>query len=171
MKVSFNWLKDFVDIDITPEELADRLVTCGFEVEEIINLAENCKRVVVGRIESITKHPDADKLQICMIDVGQEVLQIVTGANNIAVGDLVPVALDGSVLPNGAKIKKGKLRGVESCGMLCSGEELKLTEDDYKGASVYGILIFNEDYPLGMDVNEIFGTNDVVLDIGSHTNI
>lgn len=170
MKVSLNWLRDFVDIDVTEDELCARLVSCGFEVEEVIRLADNCKRVVVGRIEGLEKHPDADKLQICRINVGDEVIQIVTGANNIKVGDLIPVALDNSYLPTGTKIKKGKLRGVESNGMLCSGEELKLTEADYKGAGEYGILILREDYPLGMDINEVFGNNDVVLDIGVTAN-
>lgn len=170
MKVSLNWLRDFVDIDVTDEELSAKLVSCGFEVEEIIRLADNCKRVVVGRIEKLEKHPDADKLQICQINVGSEVIQIVTGANNIKVGDLIPVALDNSYLPTGTKIKKGKLRGVESNGMLCSGEELKLTEADYKGAGEYGILILREDYPLGTDVNDVFGTNDVVFDIGVTAN-
>ena len=91
MKVSLNWLRDFVDIDVTEDELCARLVSCGFEVEEVIRLADNCKRVVVGRIEGLEKHPDADKLQICRINVGDEVIQIVTGANNIKVGDLIPV--------------------------------------------------------------------------------
>lgn len=172
MKVSLNWLKDFVDIDVDVHELADKLVSAGFEVEEIIDKASQTRNVVLGKIVKLTKHPDADKLQICAIDVGQkETVQIVTGAQNVAEGDLVPVAMDNSLLPTGQTIKKGKLRGVESCGMLCSGEELMLTEADYKGASVYGILIMNgEKYPLGTDINVVLGNDDVVLDIGVTAN-
>ena len=171
MKVTINWLRDFVDIDIPARELADKLVGVGFEVEEIIDPKENIKNVVLGKILSIARHPDADKLVVCQIDVGSEILQIVTGANNIKEGDLVPVAKDGSRLPDGKTIKKGKLRGVDSCGMLCSGEELGLTEADYEGAGVYGILIMNkETAPLGTDINDVLGNDDVILDIGVTAN-
>lgn len=170
MLISLDWLKDYVDINCSVEELADKLVSVGFEVEEIINQKDKCKRCVVGKIEKLEPHPDADKLQICQINIGSEVVQIVTGATNVKEGDLVPTALDGSDLPCGMHIKKGKLRGVMSNGMLCSGEELKLTEDDYKGASVYGIMILNEDYPLGTDINDVVGTNDIILDIGVTAN-
>ena len=152
MKVSLSWLKDFVDIDVDVETLADKLVGAGFEVEEIIDAGANMKNVVLGKIVELEKHPDADKLQICQIDVGgKELVQIVTGAQNVSKGDLVPVAMHNSLLPTGQEIKKGKLRGVPSNGMLCSGEELKLTESEYVGASVHGILIMNgEKYPLGI---------------------
>ena len=111
MKVSLNWLKDFVDIDIDVHALADKLVSAGFEVEEIIDKASEMKNVVLGKIVKLTKHPDADKLQICAIDVGaKETVQIVTGAQNVAEGDLVPVAMDNSLLPTGQVIKKGKLQ-------------------------------------------------------------
>ncbi len=169
MKVSLSWLKDFVDIDVDVETLADKLVGAGFEVEEIIDAGANMKNVVLGKIVELEKHPDADKLQI---DVGgKELVQIVTGAQNVSKGDLVPVALDNSLLPTGQEIKKGKLRGVPSNGMLCSGEELKLTESEYVGASVHGILIMNgEKYPLGTDMNVVLGNDDVVLDIGVTAN-
>lgn len=172
MKVSLSWLKDFVDIDVDVETLADKLVGAGFEVEEIIDSSANMKNVVLGKIVELEKHPDADKLQICQIDVGkEELIQIVTGAQNISKGDLVPVAMDNSLLPTGQEIKKGKLRGVASNGMLCSGEELKLTEAEYAGASVYGILIMNkEKYPLGTDMNVVLGNDEVVLDIGVTAN-
>lgn len=170
MLISLEWLSDFVDIDCTPEELQDRLVKAGFEIEEIIKQGDNCKNVVVGRIEKIDKHPDADKLQICQIDIGSERVQIVTGADNIKVGDYIPVAKDNSYLPNGMHIKKGKLRGVMSCGMLCSGEELMLKESDYKGAEVNGILILNGDLKVGSDINDIIGNNDTILDIGITAN-
>lgn len=172
MKVSLSWLKDFVDIDVDVNTLADKLVSAGFEVEEIIDASANMKNVVLGKIVKLEKHPDADKLQICQIDVGKdELVQIVTGAQNVSEGDLVPVALDNSLLPTGQEIKKGKLRGVASNGMLCSGEELKLTEADYKGASVYGILIMNgEKYPLGTDMNVVLGNDEVVLDVAVTAN-
>ncbi len=172
MKVSLSWLKDFVDIDVTVEKLADKLVSAGFEVEEIIDASANMKNVVLGKIVKLEKHPDADKLQICQIDVGaKDLVQIVTGAQNVAEGDLVPVALDNSLLPTGQVIKSGKLRGVPSNGMLCSGEELKLTEEEYSGAGVHGILIMNkENYPLGTDMNVVLGNDDVVIDIGITAN-
>lgn len=172
MKVSLSWLKDFVDIDVTVEKLADKLVSAGFEVEEIIDASANMKNVVLGKIVKLEKHPDADKLQICQIDVGaKDLVQIVTGAQNVAEGDLVPVALDNSLLPTGQVIKSGKFRGVPSNGMLCSGEELKLTEEEYSGAGVDGILIMNkENYPLGTDMNVVLGNDDVVLDIGITAN-
>ena len=172
MKVSLSWLKDFVDIDVDVQTLADKLVSAGFEVEEIIDQAASMKNVVLGQIMQIEKHPDSDHLQICQINVGQEELvQIVTGAQNIAVNDIVPVALHNSLLPTGQEIKKGKLRGVASNGMLCSGEELKLTEQDYKGASVYGILIMNkETYPMGTDLNVVLGNTETILDIGVTAN-
>ncbi|MDE5618237.1 MAG: phenylalanine--tRNA ligase subunit beta, partial [Clostridia bacterium] len=171
MKVTLNWLKDFVDIDVPVNELADKLVGAGFEIEEIINQRDNIQGVVLGKILSISKHPDADKLVVCDIDVGAERLQIVTGADNISEGDIVPVAKDGAKLPDGKRIKKGKLRGVESCGMLCSGGELALSESEYKGAGVYGILIMNgEKFPLGTDINEVLGYDDVILDVAVTAN-
>ncbi len=171
MKVTLNWLKDFVDIDIPAEELADRLVNTGFEVEEIIDQRAAIKGVVLGRIDAIEKHPDADKLVVCSVDIGDKSLQIVTGASNISVGDIVPIATDGAILPDGKHIKTGKLRGVTSCGMMCSGEELGLSESDYKGAGVYGILIMNgETMPLGTDINDVLGYDDVVLDVAVTAN-
>lgn len=170
MLISLEWLSDFVDIDCTPEELQEKLVKAGFEIEEIIRQGDNCRNVVVGRIIELEKHPDADKLQICQVDVGSETVQIVTGADNIAVGDYVPVAKDNSDLPNGMHIKKGKLRGVPSCGMLCSGEELMLKESDYKGAEVNGILILNGNLKAGQDINEVLGNNDIILDVGVTAN-
>lgn len=172
MKVSLEWLNEFVDINVSVEDLAAKLVSAGFEVEEIIDQSANMKNVVLGRIESLSKVEKADKLQCCQINIGKsDLVQIVTGANNIAVGDLVPVALDNSLLPTGQVIKKGKLMGVESYGMLCSGEELCLTESMYKGAGVYGILIMNDEkYPVGTDINVVLGNTDIILDIGVTAN-
>ena len=165
MKVPFRWLKDYVKTDLSAKELADKMIMTGNGVEDITDLSEKCKNVVVGRIEKIEKHPDADKLRICQINVGkEELVQIVTGADNVFEGAYVPAALHDSYLPNGVHIKNGKLRGVESFGMLCSGEELCLTESDYPGAGVYGILILKGEPAPGTDMNEILMTDDIVLD-------
>ena len=172
MKVPFSWLKDYVDIDITAQELTDRLFSCGFEVEELIYVGSEIDRCVVGRIESMEKHPDADKLKICHLNCGEygSDIQIVTGADNVKPGDVVPVALEGSSLHNGVKIKKGKLRGVESCGMLCSGEELGINDDWYEGAEVNGILVLQGDIPLGTDIKKVVGLDDYIFDISVTAN-
>ncbi|MGN0771731.1 MAG: phenylalanine--tRNA ligase subunit beta [Christensenellales bacterium] len=172
MKISLNWLKDFVDINVSLDVLCQKLVSAGFEVEEVIEQGKNFRNVVLGKLDKVVKNPDADKLKICSVNVGAEQnVQIVTGADNIKEGDIVPVALDNSLLPTGQVIKKGKLRGVESNGMLCSGEELMLTEADYKGAGVYGILIMNEETaPLGTDITKVLGYDDVILDVGVTAN-
>lgn len=170
MLIPLKWLKEYVDIDITPSELAEKLVSCGFEIEGMKDLSAGIKNVAVGRIISLEKHLNADKLQVCKIDTGKYgVLQIVTGAHNIAVGDLVPVAMDGAVLPTGKVIKTGDLRGVTSYGMLCSGGELNLTESDYEGASVNGIMILKEGTP-GEDINILLGNDEIVLDVGITAN-
>lgn len=176
MKVPYSWLKDFVDIDVTPLELADKLVKAGFEIEEIIDLEKQYVNIVVGLIEEIEPHPNANKLQICKINVGEKgVRQIVTGAKNVAVGDYVPVCLDGAVLPDGKEIRTGELRGVLSEGMLCGGSELDLNDSDYEGAGFDGIFILNKAFDvskltLGMDINEVIDTKDVVLDVGVTAN-
>ncbi len=165
MKISLNQLKSYVNINVPVEELCDKMVMAGFEVESIENTGDKIKNVKVGKILKITPHTDSDHLQICQIDVGNgKVVQIVTGAQNIAEGDLVPAALDDSFLPNGMHIKAGKLRGVESLGMLCSGEELCLTEEDYEGASVHGILILKNDLTVGTDMKDVLGLNDYIID-------
>lgn len=164
MKVSLSWLKQYVDIEVSPVELCDRMIMQGFEVESMEDQSDSMRNVVVGRIEGLEKHPDADKLLICMMNVGNENIQIVTGASNVFVGALVPVALDDSLLPNGKTIKKGKLRGVLSQGMLCSGEELCLTEEEYPGAGVYGILILQGDPAPGTDMRQVLGKNDCIID-------
>ena len=165
MNISLSWLKRYVDIDVPVQELCDKMVMSGFEVESIEDLSATMSRVVVGRIVKLEKHPDADKLQICQIDIGQdEPVQIVTGADNVFEGALVPASLHDSHLPNGMHIKKGKLRGVASNGMLCSGEELCLKEGDYPGAEVHGILILQGDWTPGTDMREVLHLNDTVID-------
>ncbi len=165
MLISLNWLKTYVDIDVPVNELCDRMVMSGFEVESITDLSETMRNVVVGRIVKLEKHPDADKLQICQIDIGaDEPVQIVTGADNVFEGAYVPACLHDSLLPNGMHIKKGKLRGVPSNGMLCSGEELCIKDSDYPGAEVYGILIMDDKYPVGTDMREVLHLNDIIID-------
>ena len=165
MKISLKALKYYVDINVPVEELCDRMVMAGFEVESIEAEGENIKNVVAARIVKVEPHQDSDHLQICQMDIGKdELVQIVTGAQNIKEGDLVPAALDNSDLPNGMHIKAGKLRGVESNGMLCSGEELCLTEADYEGASVHGILILRDEWAPGTDMREVLGLDDYIID-------
>ena len=165
MKISLKALKYYVDINVPVEELCDRMVMAGFEVESIEAEGENIKNVVAARIVKVEPHTDSDHLQICQMDIGKdELVQIVTGAQNIKEGDLVPAALDNSDLPNGMHIKAGKLRGVESNGMLCSGEELCLTEADYEGASVHGILILRDEWAPGTDMREVLGLDDYIID-------
>lgn len=176
MKVPYSWLKDFVDIDVTPLELADKLVKAGFEIEEIVDLKAQYQNIVVGRIDGLERHPNADKLQICDINVGPlGKRQIVTGAKNVAVGDIVPVCLDGALLPDGKRIFSGELRGVKSEGMLCGGSELDLNDSDYTGAGFDGIFILDKAFDadrltLGMDINALIDTDDVILDVGVTAN-
>ena len=171
MKVSFNWLKRYVDIDVTPEVLCDKMTMSGFEVEEMIDLSASMDRVVVGKVLQMEHHPDADKLWVCQIDVGEEEsVQIITGAQNVFEGALVPCALHDSHLPNGVHIKKGKLRGLPSNGMMCSGEELCLSENDYPGAGVHGILILEGDWKPGTDMRDVLGMNDVIIDFSILSN-
>ena len=155
MKIPFKWLKDYIDIPVSAKEFADAMIMTGNGVEAIEELGADIKCVLVGKIIKLEKHPDADRLQICSIDIGEnEPLQIVTGAENVFEGALVPVAMVGCHLPNGLHIKEAKLRGVASAGMLCSGEELCIKEADYPGASVNGILILQNGVP-GQDVREV----------------
>ena len=170
MKAPISWLQDFVKIDIPAEALADKLVHTGFEVEEIIREADAIKNVVTGRVLAMERHPNSDHLWICQINVKTATLQIVTGAQNVQVGDIVPVALDGAVLPDGKRIFNGELRGVKSLGMLCGGSELGLTDADYEGADVDGILILKPDTKVGVDINEILGRTDVILDVSVTAN-
>ena len=171
MVLPMNWAKEFADFDCSAKEMADRLTMTGSKVECYENAADAVENVVIGRIESIVPHPDSDHMVICQVEVGQDApLQIVTGAANLKVGDLVPVALDGSKLPGGVEIKKGVLRGVESCGMLCSLGELGLTVHDFPYAIENGILVLDErDYPDGMPAPgtpavEALGMDDVVFE-------
>lgn len=165
MKVSMNWLKKYAPIPMTPAEYESRMIMTGTGVEGIDDLGAELTNVVVGKVLTCENHENSDHLHVCTVDVGQEKpLQIVCGAPNVVIGELVPVALVGAKLPGGIKISKGKLRGVESEGMLCGANEIGVPTDLYPSVGEAGLLIFNEDYPLGMDVREIFGFNDHVAD-------
>ena len=165
MKISLNHLQNYVTVNVPVDTLCERMIMAGFEIESIEKQGEKIKNVVAAKILSIAPHEDSDHLQICQMDIGSgEPVQIVTGAQNIHEGDYVPAALHDSYLPNGAHIMAGKLRGVDSNGMLCSGEELGLTESDYEGAEVYGILILKGEPKPGTDIREVFGMTDTVID-------
>lgn len=166
MRVSYKWLQEYVELgNISPEELAEKMTLSGVAVENIEYLGKGIEKVVVGQILTIEKHPDADKLVICQVDVGNEQLQIVTGANNIQEKDIVPVALVGASLPNGLKIKKSKLRGVASAGMLCSAEELGIDKKYLSEEEQKGILILAEGISIGVDIKPILGLDDTVLEL------
>ncbi len=165
MKVSLNWLKDYVKFDLSDRDYAELMTGTGTKVETIERLGEDIENVVAGRINSVTPHPDSDHLVICIVDVGGEKpLQIVTGAQNVNAGDLVPVCLNGAKLPGGKVIKTGKLRGVVSEGMLCSLSELGLTVHDFPYAIEDGIFIMQEPCRLGDDIRDVLRLRDTVVD-------
>ncbi len=174
MLVPLSWLKDYVDIDVSAEELQEKLFSCGFEVEELTYLGKDVTGVVVGLITETKKHPNADKLTVCTVDCGKYgVKQICTAATNVFAGAKVPCALDGAtVLHEGGiqKIKKGKLRGEDSEGMMCSGEELGINDDFYPGAEVNGILILDGSEPVGEDIRGVVGLDDYLFDIAVTAN-
>ncbi len=172
MKASIEWLKEYSDIDIDTVQLGDILTMTGSKVETIDQTGNDIKNVVVGKILEIEKHPDADKLVVTKVDVGTERLQIVTGANNIKVGDIVPIAKDGSELPGGVNIKKGMLRGIESCGMMCSVGELNLTLADYPGQIEHGIMILDKklEKDLGKDIVEVLNLKEEIIDFEITSN-
>ena len=159
MRVSINWLREFVEFDQSPDQLADTLTMLGLEIESIESMAEGVSNIKVGQIKSIEPHPDADRLVVCKTDVGEgEPLQIVCGAKNMSVGDRVPTAVVGGSLP-GFKIGKRKMRGIQSHGMMCSAKELGLGDDHD------GLLILDPALEIGADAIQLLGIDDTVLDI------
>lgn len=172
MLAPLSWLKEYVDIDVTPEELEKKLFDCGFEVEQIIPYGDKIDKVVTCKIKEITQHPNAERLRVCQVDAGKYgVLQIITNATNVSVGDIVPVAVDGATLATGDKIFNGKLRGEPSYGMFCGGEEIGIDDNFYDGASGDSVLIFNEkDLPLGEEVRDLLALKDYVFDISVLAN-
>ena len=160
MNVSIKWLKEYVDFDLSPEALAERLLMLGMEIESIKRLGEGLDRVVVGRINTVDKHPQADKLVLCNVDVGSGAdTQIVCGAPNAREGLVAPVALIGAQLPNGLTIKRAKIRGEESQGMLCSEQELAISDE------VSGLMELPDDTPIGTQIVDALGLDDVVLEL------
>ncbi|MBO4344012.1 MAG: phenylalanine--tRNA ligase subunit beta [Clostridia bacterium] len=171
MKLSMNWLKDYVDRSFDPKEFSDKMTLTGSKVEGFEKLGEEIKNVVVGKLLSVEPHPDSDHLLICMVDVGkEEPVQIVTGAQNVKPGELVPAALDDSFLPGGVHIKAGKLRGVASNGMLCSLSELGLTLNDFPYADENGIFLLKEDCKPGDDIKDVLCLNDVAVEFEITSN-
>ncbi|MEF2879814.1 MAG: phenylalanine--tRNA ligase subunit beta [Blautia sp.] len=174
MNTSLSWIKKYVpDLDVTAQEYTDAMTLSGTKVEGFEVLDADLEKIVIGQIEKIERHPDADKLIICQVNVGQETIQIVTGAPNVKEGDKVPVVLDGGRVagghdgkktPGGVKIKAGKLRGVESQGMMCSIEELGSTREFYPEAPEYGIYIFPEDAVVGESAIHALGLDDVIFE-------
>ena len=171
MKVPFSWLKEYVDIDISAQELEKRLFSCGFEVEELIDLGAEIDRVVVGVVTEAVPQ-EGTHLHICKVDCGEygHDIQISTGAPNVYVGMHTPAALDGATLPGGVHIKAKPLMGVESNGMLCSGEELGLNDDLFPGAEVYGLLDLPKDTVPGTDIRPVVGLDEVIFDISITAN-
>lgn len=167
MKIPVKWLKDYVDIDISPKELGGILTMSGSNVEEVIISGAEIENVVTGKIIEIVKHPDADKLVVCQVDIGLDVpTQIVTAATNMKEQDIVPVALHGSSLHGGLKIKKGKLRGILSNGMFCSEEELGIAGDE----PVHGLMILPADTIVGKDIKEVLKLQSAVIDFEITSN-
>ena len=175
MNTTISWIKAYVpELSCTDQEYCDAMTMSGTKVESFEALDKNLEKIVVGQIEKIEKHPDADKLIVCQVNVGTETVQIVTGAPNVKEGDKVPVVLDGGKvagghdggpLPeDGITIKAGKLRGVPSCGMMCSIEELGSSREMYPEAPENGIYIFDEDAVVGTDAIDALGLRDTVFE-------
>ena len=180
MLVPLSWLKEYVDIDVEAKELEEKLFSCGFEVEESYEAGNDISGVVVGLVEECEPIPETH-LHVCKVNVGgAEPLQICCGADNVHAGGKYPVALEGAqvyatakdhvTIEGTMKIKKGKLRGYESCGMLCSGTELGLNEDLYPGAGYNGLLVLPEDAEVGADVKPLLQLDDWIFDIAITAN-
>jgi len=165
MQVSIKWLHDYIDFTETSDELADKLTMAGIPVENVVHAGEGLEKVVTGKVESIERHPDSDHMFITQMNVGQpELVQIVTGAQNVKQGDIVPVAMIGAKLPNGLKISKGKLRGVPSNGMLCSADELKMDLTTLTDEQKDGIYILPADTEVGIPAKDALGLDDDILE-------
>jgi phenylalanyl-tRNA synthetase beta chain len=165
VKILLSWLKDYIDINETPEKIADALNMAGLEVEAVIQPGKNLKQVVVGKILNKGPHPDADKLSLCSVDVNRgEPLQIVCGATNMKEGDKVPVAMIGAKLPSGFEISRAKIRGIESFGMMCSRKELGISEEHA------GLYILPESAEVGEDIVKVLGMDEVIFEISITPN-
>ena len=177
MNTPLSWIKAYVpDLDCTIQEYVDKMTLSGSHVESYVKFNKNLEKIVVGRIEEIKPHPDADKLVVCQVNIGKETIQIVTGAKNVKEGDVIPVVLDGGKVAGGhdgskppeegIKIKKGKLRGIESNGMMCGIEELGSSRDFYPEAPEDGVYVFEKDAEvnLGDDAVKALGLDETVVE-------
>ncbi|MDR1440485.1 MAG: hypothetical protein LBJ10_10990 [Clostridiales bacterium] len=167
MRVPVKWLGEYVDIGIGAQELAQKMTLSGTKADSVEYLGEGIERVVAGRILALERHPNADKLQVARVDAGSAnggEIQIITGATNIKEGDVVPIALDKSRLPGGVRIKATKMRGLDSCGMMCSIQELALSKYDWPGAAEDGIFILEPGTAPGADIREVLGLDDTAID-------
>lgn len=165
MLVPINWLKEYVDINTDIRNLSDKLTMTGTHVDSIINMDKNIKNTYVGKITKLESHPNADKLQIVYVDLGDKKVKLITGAKNIRENDFVPVAIEGAVLPNGMEIERTDFRGIESQGMLCSYEELGIDSSLVPKESRDGIIIINEEVELGKDIVDVLDLKGYILDL------
>ncbi len=166
MIISLKWLKEYIDLDdISTDEIVDKLTTSGSEVEEVIDKVKEFKNIVVGKVESVKKHPNADRLSLCEVSDGSETFSVVCGAPNVAAGQLIPFAKVGAIIPNGKfEIKKAKIRGEKSSGMICAEDELGLSEDHT------GIMVLDEKLIIGELLSTALKLDDVILDIAITPN-
>ena len=166
MKISYNWLKEYIDLDIPADELAEKIERSSVEVDSVIKPSDGLKKIVVGKIVEMENHPDSDHLHICQVDVGEdEPVQIVCGAPNAQVGKNVITALSGARVADNMKIKKSKMRGVQSNGMLCALDEIGYPKDVVPKEWADGIYFLPEDATLGDDVYKYLGMDDALIDL------
>lgn len=170
MKLPLSWIRDYVDVTEDIDTLCKKMVDVGLEIEEVVYLGEHVTNVKVCQIKEITQHPNAERLLCCKVDIGGEIIPIVTNDHNVKAGDKVPVALHNADLANGLHITKGKMRGEESWGMFCGAEELGINADMYSGADKDGVLVLNENAAIGEDIRREVGIDDYVLDINVTAN-
>ena len=164
IKVPLSWLRVYCDIPWSVEELVERLVMTGLEVDAVETVGSDFEGFVAGRVERLERHPNADRLSLCTVDVGGESLQIICGAPNVAAGQMVPVARVGAALPDGMAIRKARIRGVESFGMICSEAELNLSDDHD------GIMVLDGATEPGRLLKDVLGGPETVLSIDVGTN-
>lgn len=165
MKLPLSWIKEYVDVTEDIQTLCKKMVDIGLEIEEVVYLGEKVTNVVVCQIVEISQHPNAERLLCCKVDIGGQIIPIVTNDHNVKVGNKVPVALHNANTANGLHITKGKMRGEESFGMFCGPEELGITADYYPNADVDGVLILQDDAVVGEDIRKVVGIDDYVLDV------
>ena len=170
MKLPLSWLKEYVDVNVDIETLCKKMVDIGWEIEEVVYLGEKVTNVKVCQIVEIAQHPNAERLLCCKVDIGSEIIPIVTNDHHVKVGDKVPVALHNANLANGLHITKGKMRGEESWGMFCGSEELGVTTDMYPNADVDGVLVLQPSAVVGEDIRKEVGIDDYILDVAVTAN-